>query len=594
MKPAVEIELDLARYELCRLGRRVKLQKQAMELLILMVARREQLVTREDIVAKLWRSKLFIDTDAAINNLVRKIRTALHDDPSHPRFLETVVGKGYRFIGPVRVVDARLPENTPPFRADDASPAGWSQRTSLAVMPLLLVGKASDDQGICLGFADALISRLANIEAMDVLPVSAVLNIPADTPPREVAGRLRVRFVVHGAVQSSKGQWRLSLEIFDANRNGPCYMRRRDFEVKSLPEVENEIAVQIATALNRPMRSQVSQALPRYSRDAMAYSEFMRGFRLSSAGDPSQLDKAIEHLMNAVTRDPAFSLAHATLSLAYATKHYEVDPTSACFDKAEFHCARALELNADLPEAHVANAFLLWGPSRNFQHLQAIAELKRALAMQSNLPHAYNRLGTILAHIGLLDHARQMYERGRSFHPNRTVSHSIVQVYLWSEEHDLARREIEAWRAENPRNKYAIHFAPLAAIAAGEWSDAEQLLAEGTQLLPGEPLITSLLGVYFALRGKNVQALQCFAQACACPQSFGHAHHTYYQLACILSVIGRQKEAFGWLERSVNTGFACWPYFLKDRCLQNLRSLSEFDALVNSLQAKYPAELGRL
>src|ERR1700722_17381825 len=104
-----EIELDLGRYELRRQGRRIKLEKKPMELLIFLVSRREQLVTRQEIVGKLWGSDLFIDTEPNINNIVRKIRTALGDDPARPQFLETVVGKGYRFVGPVRVVDARYP-----------------------------------------------------------------------------------------------------------------------------------------------------------------------------------------------------------------------------------------------------------------------------------------------------------------------------------------------------------------------------------------------------------------------------------------------------------------------------------------------------
>src|ERR1700756_699148 len=104
---AVEIELDLGRYELRRDGRRVKLEKKPMELLIFLVGRREQLVSRQEIVAKLWRSNLFIDTEPNINNIVRKIRTALGDDSEKPRFLETVVGKGYRFVGSVRVIDPR-------------------------------------------------------------------------------------------------------------------------------------------------------------------------------------------------------------------------------------------------------------------------------------------------------------------------------------------------------------------------------------------------------------------------------------------------------------------------------------------------------
>src|SRR5436305_648868 len=75
-----EVELDLGRYELRRFGRRIKLEKKPMELLIFLVRRREQMVTREEIVKKIWRSNLFIDTERNLNNIVRKIRTALGDD----------------------------------------------------------------------------------------------------------------------------------------------------------------------------------------------------------------------------------------------------------------------------------------------------------------------------------------------------------------------------------------------------------------------------------------------------------------------------------------------------------------------------------
>src|SRR6201981_3486697 len=133
-KPAVgEIELDLGRYELRRQGRRVKLEKKPMELLIFLVGRREQLVSRQEIVTKLWRSDLFIDTEPAINNLVRKIRTALGDISTKPRFLETVVGKGYRFVGPIRVINASVQgshlQDTPP-----------DERPALAVLPLCVQG----------------------------------------------------------------------------------------------------------------------------------------------------------------------------------------------------------------------------------------------------------------------------------------------------------------------------------------------------------------------------------------------------------------------------------------------------------------------
>ncbi|HLW53634.1 MAG TPA: winged helix-turn-helix domain-containing protein [Candidatus Angelobacter sp.] len=591
---SAQIELDLGRYELRRSGRRVRLEKKPMELLIFLVTRREQLVSREDIVKKLWRSNLFIDTERNINNIVRKIRTALGDGSARPRFIETVVGKGYRFIGPLRVIDAEYPRDLAPGSSLMVRHENPGERSSLAVLPLLLLGKAADDTGLSLGFADALVSRLANLPGIDVLPTSAVMNFSPDTSAADAASRLDIRFVVHGAIQSSKGQWHLSLELFDSRLPGACWTKKCELDVERLAAVENDLARQIAGALHRPLAPVTGRQRPRYSRDPLAYAEFMRGYKLRTSDDPQSMEAAMQHLANAVTRDPNFALAHATLSQVCATRHFEFDPASMWLEKAEFHSQRALELEPDLAEGHVARAYLVWGPSKNFQHLEAITALKRALALQNNLPQAYNRLGTILAHIGLLDHAREMYERGRPFHPQKAVSHSIAQVYVWNLEHELAREEIQAWRAEGPHNKYAIYFAPQLALQTGDWTEAKVLLDEALQLLGGDPLIISLQGVLYALTGATGQALECVNRAWASPRTFGHAHHTYYQIACILALVGQLRPAFEWLERSVATGFACWPFFLKDRCLHNLRGLAEFELLISSLQAKYPDHLGIL
>ena len=584
-----ELELDLGRYELRRRGRPVKLEKKPMELLIFLALRRGQLVSRQDIVTRLWRSDLFVDAEANLNNVIRKVRTALRDSSDNPRFLQTVVGKGYRFIGPLRVIDSALAHSG----FDERRVPGGEGRPTLAVLPLCLLGNISDDQGVCLGFADALISRLGNLKDVDVLPISSMLNIPPEMSASDVGSRLGIRFVVHGAIRESKGQWRLALQMFDTHLQGAGFTWKRDLDVTRLSELEDDIANQIASALNRPLRPPNAQP-QRYSRDQLAYADFMRGYRLGSSGDPALLDEAVHRLTNAVTRDPGFSLAHATLSLTCAIRYFEFEPATKWLDKAEFHCSRALELNRDLPEAHVAKAFLLWSPSKNFQHLDAIAELRKAISLQKNLPQAYNRLGTILAHIGLFDRAREMYERGRPFQPKKAVSHSIVQVYIWSGEIVLAQEEIQAWRAENPINKYALYFASQAAMMSGDWQEAKALLDEAIHLLPEEPLIISLMGLYWALTGKSEQALECVARACSTAKTFGHAHHTYYQIAGIFSLLGRRAMAFEWLERSVSSGFACWPFFLKDACLQGLRSLPEFETLVNSLQAKYPADAGFL
>jgi len=103
-----EFELDVAAYALRRRGQRVKLEKIPMELLVLLVGRAGILITRTEVQAALWRADLFVDQDAAINTAIRKIRRALGDDAEHPRFVETVVGKGYRFMAPLGTHDGEF------------------------------------------------------------------------------------------------------------------------------------------------------------------------------------------------------------------------------------------------------------------------------------------------------------------------------------------------------------------------------------------------------------------------------------------------------------------------------------------------------
>ena len=94
-------ELDVRLYELRRAGRVLKLERIPMELLLLFVEKKGELVTRDQIIERIWGKDVFLDTDNSINAAVRKIRIVLKDDPLHPHFLQTITGRGYRFISPV-------------------------------------------------------------------------------------------------------------------------------------------------------------------------------------------------------------------------------------------------------------------------------------------------------------------------------------------------------------------------------------------------------------------------------------------------------------------------------------------------------------
>jgi DNA-binding winged helix-turn-helix (wHTH) protein len=110
-----DFELDYSRFQLCRGGRPVRLESLPLQLLMFMVEKRGQLVTREQISAELWSKDVFVDVEQGINTAIRKIRRALADDADEPQYLQTVVGRGYRFVAPNAVEDAAGPTSTGGF-----------------------------------------------------------------------------------------------------------------------------------------------------------------------------------------------------------------------------------------------------------------------------------------------------------------------------------------------------------------------------------------------------------------------------------------------------------------------------------------------
>lgn len=96
-----DFELDVAAFQLRRKSVPLHLEPRALELFLLLASRRGQLVTRQDIVERLWPKNVIIDFDTGLNVLVRKVRQVLQDSAEAPSFIETIPGKGYRFVAPV-------------------------------------------------------------------------------------------------------------------------------------------------------------------------------------------------------------------------------------------------------------------------------------------------------------------------------------------------------------------------------------------------------------------------------------------------------------------------------------------------------------
>jgi len=338
------------------------------------------------------------------------------------------------------------------------------------------------------------------------------------------------------------------------------------------------------------LQTRFPRALPksrdRFSSDPEAFEQFMSGLRESYSDREGTLRSAVQHLSRAVELDPEFALAHATLSYVAMHLRLEFDAQHAWVELAERHCQKALALDPSLPEGHSARAFILWSPVKNFQHAEAIAALEQVLTAQPNNERAHNRLAAICWHIGRFQEAHLAHEQARRSNP-KTRSNNLEFIYLYSGEFARAEEAGEAWIREKPGTKYALWYHPMPAMMLGNLDVAAQRLAVGLQLYPEEPLMVSLQGMLHARCGQRSLALECIRKAQESPLSFGHTHHTHYQIASAYAVLGETDKAMAWLERSVDSGNPCWPFFKLDPHLENLRRDARFQRLVADLERQY-------
>ena len=180
-----------------------------------------------------------------------------------------------------------------------------------------------------------------------------------------------------------------------------------------------------------------------------------------------------------------------------------------------------------------------------------------------------------MTHIGRLQEARVAHEQAQRSNP-KTRSLNLEVFYLYSGDFARAEEAGEAFIGERPGTKYALGFRPLPPLYSGDLDLAEQRLATALKQLGDEHLVVSMQGMLHARRNQGDPAVECVRRALDSPRSFGHTHHTYYQIACVYAVLGETDKAMAWLERSVDTGFACWPFFRVDPHLESLREEPEF------------------
>lgn len=360
-----------------------------------------------------------------------------------------------------------------------------------------------EGESLSLGFADSLISLLGTLPGFVVPPTSSILKYSGGTDPAIVSRDLQVRYVLQGNIQKLGPRWRVSIQLVEAESRKIIVSDRYDLTLDDIFDVQDEIGRRVAGSLEARLQTAEFRARDRYSNDRSAYDEYLKGLGLSFSDEVETMDRATEHLSNAVERDPDFALAHAALTRVLMDKYKIYDGRGILAEKAEFHCRRALELDPSLPESHIARGCVLWSQAKNYAHREAIAEFEKSLALHPNVDLAHGQLGLIFSHAGRMKEGLAAFEKAHRVNPQNAWAHWAGLAHLWSGEYEAADRGCDQWLKESPGSKYALWLRPQPQLLMGDLKAAESTLRQTLAQYPDEPLFTSLQGMLRALQGEG-------------------------------------------------------------------------------------------
>ncbi|HSP97810.1 MAG TPA: winged helix-turn-helix domain-containing protein [Candidatus Dormibacteraeota bacterium] len=343
-------ELDLARAELRADGEVRALEPQVFALLALLVEHRERLVSKDELVEKVWEGRVV--SDAAVASRVKSARRALGDDGKAQRFIKTIHGRGFRFVAAVEVapptaVGATAAERGEPERG--APFADLTSRPSIAVLPLRPVGDPGRYPAIADGLPDELIAELSRLRWLFVTARGSSFRLRlADVDAGEIGRLLGVRYCLSGTLEIAGARLTIAVELIDTRDGGVVWADRFSGAVDDVHELRAEIRSRVLSELeiHIPLHEAALARLTA-TENLDAWSAYHLGlqhmFRFTREGNAA----ATALFARAVALDPGFARAHAGLSFLHFQTAFlrHTDDLSGEIARARRCAERGLELD---------------------------------------------------------------------------------------------------------------------------------------------------------------------------------------------------------------------------------------------------------
>jgi TolB-like protein len=563
-----DFELNLSAYELRSGGTPLKLKPIPMELLIFLIARRGELVTREQIVERIWGKGVFLDSDNSINSAMSKIRQALHDDSERPRFIQTVTGKGYRFIAPISM--------EPPLRDSDVS---QYQIRSLAVLPIENFSGDPAQDYFADGMTEALITDLAKIKALRVISrTSVMLYKGARKSLPQIASELNVDGVVEGSVVRSAGRVRIAAQLIHAASDQHLWAESYERDFRDILSVQSEIAQQVAkqisiilTPEDRARLGSARQVNPE------AHEFYLKARYHWNKRTEASVKKAIDYFHQAIDHDPTQAQNYSGLADCYTILgYYNTLPPSEAYPKGRAAALKAAELDGSLAEPHATLGVV----KRDFEWDWAGAEMEfqRAIDLNPGCGEAHHWHGTLLSMLGRHGDGILEKKKALTIDPlSAVIQTDVARLFYFSRNYDQSLQEYLSALDMDPS------FGPTHLWLADVYQQKamfEQALSElkeGLRLSGESAFAVARLGHGYATAGKRDEARAVLAHLDTLSKQ---KYVSPYDMAIVHVGLGENNQAFQWLKKALEERSVWMGYLKVEPQFDLLRSDSRFSELL--------------
>jgi TolB-like protein len=536
-----DYELDAASYELSRRGRQIKLERIPMELLLLLLERRGQLVTRDEIVEKLWGRDVFLDVDNSINTAVRKLRGILRDNPRRPTFLLTVTGKGYRFVAPVTAVPAQ--------------PAATERRAMLAVLPFENMTSNPEQEYFSDGLTEETISRLGQInpEQLGVIARTSSMAYKRTSKSITEIGRdLGVDYILESSVRREGQQIRITSQLIRVNDQTHLWASTYDRDAGSFLGVQSELGSAIA--------DQVKVRLVPHATVAVA--------------------RGIEYFQQAVAKDPTYALAYAGLADCYMMLPIACDaPALDILPKAMAAANRAVELDGRLAEAHSAvGSIKLW---MEWDWPGAETAFQRAIELNSNYVTSHRYYGHLLSNLGRHAESAEEMRRAREVDPLSPIMHALSGRLMYqARQYDSALVHLKNALAINV-DLWVVHtFLGGVYERLRRFDQARAEYQKAFELSGGNTETIAFRGHVLAQLGQRAEAQEAIR---ILTELSKHRYVPPYNIAMVYAGLGEVDAALCSLEKAFETRDVRLTFLAVEPKWDTMRSEPRFQALLKRL-----------